>query len=101
MLSSALAHAANNDSDESSVALEDKEVANGSNVRGDAPGAKASSGEVHRYKDLLESVGLNDVKAVAQLPNPRVVSDTDIFCNRELKMSGIKAIGFDMDYTLA
>jgi hypothetical protein len=25
----------------------------------------------------------------------------DIFCNRELKMSHIKAIGFDMDYTLA
>ena len=30
-----------------------------------------------------------------------MVSPNDIFCNRELKLSGIKAVGFDMDYTLA
>mmetsp|Transcript_33394 Transcript_33394/g.52550 ORF Transcript_33394/g.52550 Transcript_33394/m.52550 type:complete len:127 (-) Transcript_33394:10-390(-) len=30
-----------------------------------------------------------------------IASETDIFCNRELKMSSLKAIGFDMDYTLS
>uniref|UniRef100_A0A0G4H1H6 5'-nucleotidase n=1 Tax=Chromera velia CCMP2878 TaxID=1169474 RepID=A0A0G4H1H6_9ALVE len=31
----------------------------------------------------------------------RLVSHRDIFCNRELQMSQIKAVGFDMDFTLA
>ena len=55
----------------------------------------------HRYKELLDSVGLDGLSGVAELPDPRVVTDNDLFCNRELKMAGITAIGFDMDYTLA
>jgi hypothetical protein len=57
----------------------------------------------HRFSDLLASVGLDDsqVQHVKKLPDARVISPSDIFCNRELKLSGIRAIGFDMDYTLA
>jgi len=55
----------------------------------------------HRYDTLLSEVGLPDLKFSRKLPPKRVVSPNDIFCNRELKLSGIKAIGFDMDYTLA
>jgi len=56
-----------------------------------------------RYSSALHAVGL-DPGLLDQLPSltqERVVSPNDVFCNRELKMSGIRAIGFDMDYTLA
>lgn len=57
----------------------------------------------YRYSAALESVGLsiNDMKQVSNLPEKRTLSANDVFCNRELKFSGISAIGFDMDYTLA
>jgi hypothetical protein len=62
-----------------------------------------SIGRKHRFSDLLASVGLEDsqVRHVQKLPDARAISPSDIFCNRELKLSGIRAIGFDMDYTLA
>jgi hypothetical protein len=67
---------------------------------GDKREVKAYAG--NRYDDLLESVGLsNQLKSVASLPVLRSVSNNDVFCNRELKLRGIRAIGFDMDYTLA
>ena len=52
--------------------------------------------------ELLDAVGLDagDLKHVLSIPSTRVVSPNDVFCNRELKMSGIRAVGFDMDYTL-
>ena len=57
-----------------------------------------------RYDSLLSDVGLPDSFRQFvrdKLPPKRIVSPNDIFCNRELKLSGIRAIGFDMDYTLA
>ena len=55
-----------------------------------------------RFDSLLDSVGLAGKLIHAQdLPAQRTVTPHDVFCNRELKMSGIRAIGFDMDYTLA
>lgn len=56
-----------------------------------------------RFADVLESVGIdqNMLKHVPHLPEKRILSPNDVFCNRELKMSGLQAIGFDMDYTLA
>ena len=57
-----------------------------------------------RYDSLLSDVGLPDSFRQFvrdKLPPKRMVSPNDIFCNRELKLSGIRAIGFDMDYTLA
>ena len=57
-----------------------------------------------RYDQILSDVGLPDSLRQfvrEKLPSKRIVSPNDIFCNRELKLSGIRAIGFDMDYTLA
>lgn len=57
----------------------------------------------NRHHAALEDVGLDPelFPHAANLPSKRETSANDIFCNRELKMSGIKACGFDMDYTLA
>jgi HAD superfamily 5'-nucleotidase-like hydrolase len=57
----------------------------------------------NRYSELLSACGLdpNVLEHVQKLPNKRRVSPNDVFCNRELKMDGVKAVGFDMDYTLA
>ena len=56
-----------------------------------------------RYDELLDSVGLGGdvLTSLEYLSDLRPISPNDVFCNRELKMSAIKAIGFDMDYTLA
>jgi 5' nucleotidase family len=56
-----------------------------------------------RYDRLLEELGLNDgrLEHVPHLAPRRRVTSHDIFCNRELNMAGIRAVGFDMDYTLA
>ena len=59
--------------------------------------------EPHRYSELLAECGLDesDLPHVQDLPDRRHVSANQVFCNRELRMKGIKAVGFDMDYTLA
>ena len=55
-----------------------------------------------RFEGLLSSVGLEGkLTHVTDLPAERKVSTYDIFCNREIKLGNCKAIGFDMDYTLA
>ena len=54
------------------------------------------------WDGLLASTGLQGkLKHATDLPTERKVSTFDVFCNRELKMENLKAIGFDMDYTLA
>jgi hypothetical protein len=59
----------------------------------------SNGGGEGRYDDLLASVGLqNKLRHVGDLPEKRAVSVYDIFCNRELALGGINAIGFDMDY---
>jgi hypothetical protein len=85
---------------QSTVSSVDRRSINNSN-NGDTPSASGNS--KHRYAELLASVGLDDsqVQHVRKLPDTRAISPSDIFCNRELKLSGIRAIGFDMDYTLA
>ena len=56
----------------------------------------------NRWEGLLASTGLEGrLRHVVDLPDERKVSTFDIFCNRELKMENLAAIGFDMDYTLA
>ena len=55
-----------------------------------------------RFNSLIASVGLQGkLKHVSDLPEKRNISGFDIFCNRELKLDAVRAIGFDMDYTLA
>lgn len=62
----------------------------------------ASTDRGDRFKQLLSSVGLEGkLKHASNLPAERKVSVYDIFCNRELRLENIVAIGFDMDYTLA
>ena len=53
-----------------------------------------------RYDSVLSQVGLS-LKQTSQIPPKHVISTNDVFCNRELRLGGIRAIGFDMDYTLA
>ena len=55
-----------------------------------------------KYQSLLSEVGLDSqIKSLSELQSKRLISRNGVFCNRELKMSGIRAIGFDMDYTIA
>lgn len=62
----------------------------------------ASSLTTGRYDEVLFQVGLkNLLKQVSRIPKKHAVSTNDVFCNRELLLSGIRAVGFDMDYTLA
>jgi 5' nucleotidase family len=69
----------------------------------DVNSAVLGNDESGRYNDVLKTVGLDPsiMKSLPTIPDKRVVTPNDVFCNRELKMSGIRAIGFDMDYTLA
>jgi hypothetical protein len=69
----------------------------------DTDNANSSAGNDNNgYAKLLSSVGLEGkLKHAVDLPIQRKVSVYDIFCNRELKLDNIVAIGFDMDYTLA
>jgi hypothetical protein len=53
-----------------------------------------------RYDAVLSQVGLS-LKQTSQIPPKHAISTNDVFCNRELRLGGIRAIGFDMDYTLA
>jgi hypothetical protein len=56
----------------------------------------------HSNNSMLKAVGLDGKLSDTTLTIPqRVVSTSDVFCNREMKIDQIKAIGFDMDYTLA
>lgn len=59
----------------------------------------------HRYHRLLQQLDLDQddslVQQVEKLSPQRTISSFDVFCNRGLKLDDIKAIGFDMDYTLA
>jgi len=77
-------------------------------VNGDAPHTiyddaingynQASASE--RYASTLEQFSLT-LPTVSNLPSSRPISPNDVFCNRELKLDTLKAVGFDMDYTLA
>jgi 5'-nucleotidase len=69
------------------------------NVGGDSSCSSTGS----RYAELLNDLGLHDLEHVRDNVGltPRTITPYDIFCNRELKLKGIRAVGFDMDYTLA
>lgn len=55
------------------------------------------SGSCNRYDDVLSSLGLDGkLKHAHKLPPERIISSSDVFCNRDLKQEAITAIGFDM-----
>jgi len=58
------------------------------------------NGKFNRYAPLLGKMNLS-LETVKDLSNNRPISSNDVFCNRELRLDNIRAIGFDMDYTLA
>ena len=60
-----------------------------------------SKSAASRFSSLLEEVGLTDLKCIQDLPSKRNISCNDVFCNRELPLGSVRAIGFDMDYTIA
>jgi hypothetical protein len=84
---------------ENSVVLKPIQTNGGGDDTSSTFRVKGSNGGEGRYDDLLASVGLqNKLRHVGDLPEKRSVSVYDIFCNRELALGGINAIGFDMDY---
>ena len=55
-----------------------------------------------KFQSILKEVGLDgQLSTLSDLTNEQVVSKNGVFCNRELQFKGIRAIGFDMDYTIA
>lgn len=78
---------------------EDEELVNGKNGSVVTAVSRSSNS---RYDSVLEEVGLaGKLSSLNDLPQKRRVHANDVFCNRELKLSNIQAVGFDMDYTLA
>jgi len=70
-----------------------------SRIASSSSSADESQGSVDDRADLLDYVGLS---LSGPLPPVRTVDpERTIFCNRETNMAGIRAVGFDMDYTLA
>lgn len=74
-------------------------------VNGKSPSEVIPNGLVNghstdRFRPLLDKMNLS-LKSLDHLPSRRPVSSNDVFCNRELRLDNLRAIGFDMDYTLA
>ena len=44
---------------------------------------------------------LPSLESIAAPPPPGIPRPRRVFCNRQLRMSGVSWVGFDMDYTLA
>ena len=60
----------------------------------------SSSSSMNKYASVMQSTGLKDTLKIAQSIPERALSSDDVFCNREMRLGSIRAIGFDMDYTL-
>jgi len=69
---------------------------NGNKANGDANDYAGP----RRFAPLLDKMNLS-LASLQDLPAHRPISSDDVFCNRELRLDNIRAIGFDMDYTLA
>ena len=71
-------------------------------------GGPSTTSQNSRFDALLQSVGLDLSSTIGDLPTTRRIhndkhrnSHNDVFCNRELNMGNVRAVGFDMDYTIA
>lgn len=80
--------------------LAEKEA--GENLERHFSPANGSGKRKTQLNNLLSDVGLaGELSSLDNLPENPQVSTNGVFCNRELNLGGIRAIGFDMDYTLA
>lgn len=70
------------------------------NINGNSLNGDNNNNNNNRYGPLLDKMNLS-LKSVQELPKKRPVSSNGVFCNRELRLDNLRAIGFDMDYTLA
>ena len=62
-----------------------------------------SSESAKSFSSLGDAIGLNissDISERSIIPH-HLTSSSDLFCNREINMEQLEAIGFDMDWTLA
>ena len=51
---------------------------------------------------LMATMATDTTKLQHTKPLKNIIDgDTEVFCNREINMQQIRAVGFDMDYTLA
>ena len=71
---------------------------NDNNVNGNSVNGGSTS--LDRFAPLLDKMNLS-LASIQDLPTYRPISSNDVFCNRELRLDNLRAIGFDMDYTLA
>jgi 5'-nucleotidase len=61
------------------------------------------SNDDESFSELADAIGLNISRGVSSrniIPH-HLTSSSDLFCNREINMEQLEAIGFDMDWTLA
>jgi len=77
-----------------------KELLNGDNINNEEENNDNANVGPNRFSSLLTKMNLS-LSSLADLPSHRPISSNDVFCNRELRLDNIRAIGFDMDYTLA
>lgn len=66
----------------------------------DVAAFEAAEEPSNKYASVMEKTGLADSLKIAHSIPERQLSSTNVFCNREMRLSSIRAIGFDMDYTL-
>ena len=62
-----------------------------------------SFGTESQFASLADAIGLNISNGEAErsiIPH-HLTSSSDLFCNREINMDQLEAVGFDMDWTLA
>eukprot|EP00571_Detonula_confervacea_P015205 CAMPEP_0172298636 /NCGR_PEP_ID=MMETSP1058-20130122/1196_1 /TAXON_ID=83371 /ORGANISM="Detonula confervacea, Strain CCMP 353" /LENGTH=655 /DNA_ID=CAMNT_0013007917 /DNA_START=93 /DNA_END=2060 /DNA_ORIENTATION=- len=71
-------------------------IVNANGVNGKVNGNSGND----RFAPLLDKMNLS-LDSLKDLPSYRPISSDDVFCNRELRLDNLRAIGFDMDYTLA
>ncbi len=62
--------------------------------------AVVNGGTNDRFAPILAKMNLT-LDSIQDLPHRHPISSNDVFCNRELRLDNLRAVGFDMDYTLA
>ncbi|KAL7432680.1 hypothetical protein ACHAXH_008482 [Discostella pseudostelligera] len=78
----------------------DASAVNGINGKTTSSAVIVNGGTNDRFAPILSKMNLT-LESIHDLPHRHPISSNDVFCNRELRLDNLRAIGFDMDYTLA